>query len=201
MRISHFFIDRPIFAARRLGRDRDPRRGRLHAPAGRAISGNRAAGHQRLGPISRRQRRGGRLDRGGADRGADQRRREHALRVVELQRRRALLDRRDVRSRHQSRYRPGAGAEPRRDRAAARAGGRPQHRRDGGQGVVRPDDGRAHAVAGQVARANCSSPTTPLWRSRTRSRAFRASARSWCSAAATIRCGSGSIPTVCNRSA
>ena len=93
MRISHFFIDRPIFAAVVsiviviLGAVS------FLAPAGRAISRDRAAGHQRLRPVSRRQRRSRRLDRGGADRGADQRRREHALRVVELDGRRPLLDR------------------------------------------------------------------------------------------------------------
>ena len=201
MRISHFFIDRPIFAARGLDRHRDPGRGRVLAPAGRAISGDRAAGHQRLRPVSRRQRRSGRLDGGGADRGADQRRRAHALRVVELQRRRPLLDRRDLRHRHQPRYRAGAGAEPRRHRAAAAAGRRAQHRRHRRQGVVRPDDGRAHAVARQVARRAVH---LQLRRSRGQGCAdarSRASARSWCSAAATTRCGSGSIPTGCNRSA
>ena len=196
------FLHRPAdLCRRRLDRDRDPRRGRLHAAAGRAISGDRAAGHQRVGPISRRQRRGRRLDRGRADRGADQRRREHALRVVELQRRRPLLDRRDVRSRHQSRYRPGAGAEPRRHRAAAPAGGRAQHRRHRRQGVVRPDDGRAHAVARQVARRAVH---LQLRRARGQGRADARSGRRLdrrCSAAATIRCGSGSTPTACNRSA
>ena len=88
------FLHRPADLRRRgLDRHRDPRRGRVRASAGRAISGDRAAGHQRLRPVSRRQRRGRRLDRGRADRGADQRRREHALHVVELDRRRALLDR------------------------------------------------------------------------------------------------------------
>ena len=57
-----------------------------------------------------------------------------------------------LRDRHQPRYRPGAGAEPRRDRAAAPAGRRAQHRRHGRQGLARPDDGRAPAVARQVAR-------------------------------------------------
>ncbi len=146
------FFHRPADLRRGgLDRDRDPRRGGVHAPADRAISGDRAAGHQRVGPVSRRQRRDRGLDRGRADRGADQRRRAHALRVVELQRRRPLLDRRDVRHRHRPRYRAGAGAEPRLHRAAAPAGGRAQHRCHRRQGLVRPDDGRAHAVARQVA--------------------------------------------------
>ena len=57
MRISHFFIDRPIFAAVLsivfviLGG------GRLQPPADRAISGDRAADHQHHRAISRRQRR------------------------------------------------------------------------------------------------------------------------------------------------
>ena len=50
---------------------------------------------------------------------------------VELDGRRALLDLGHLRSRHQSRYRAGAGAEPRRHRAAAAAGRRAQHRRHG----------------------------------------------------------------------
>ena len=45
-----------------------------------------------------------------------------------------LLDRRDVRARHQPRYRAGAGPEPCRDRPAAAAGGRAQHRRHRRQG-------------------------------------------------------------------
>ena len=48
------------------------------------------------------------------------------------------------------------------DRAAASAGRRAQHRRHRRQGLVRPDDGRAPAVARQVARRRCSSPTTRL---------------------------------------
>ena len=93
MRISHFFIDRPIFAAVVsivfviLGGVS------LRAPAGRAISRDRAADHQRHRPVSRRQRRGRRRHRRRADRAADQRRREHALHVVELDGRRPLLDR------------------------------------------------------------------------------------------------------------
>ena len=152
MRISHFFIDRPIFAAVVsivfviLGAVS------LRAAAGRAVSRDRAAGDQRHRPVSRRQRRGRGLDRGGAARAADQRRREHALHLVELDGRRPLLDFRHLRSRHQPRYRAGAGAEPRRHRAAAAAGGRAQHRRHGRQGLARPDDGGASLFAGQVAR-------------------------------------------------
>ena len=201
MRISHFFIDRPIFASVVsivfviLGAVA------FFAPADRAISGDRAADHQRHRAISGRQRGRRRLDRGGADRGADQRRREHALRVVELDRRRPLHHRGDLRPRHQSRYRAGAGAEPRRHRAAAAAGRRAQHRRHRHQELARPDDGRAPLFAGQVARHAVHLELSPRSRSRTRSPASTASARSRCSAAATIRCASGSTPTGCNRSA
>ena len=73
-------------------------------------------------------------------------------RVVELDRRRPLHHRGDLRPRHQSRHRAGAGAEPRRDRAAATAGRRAQYRRHGDQELARPDDGRASLFARQVAR-------------------------------------------------
>ena len=58
----------------------------------------------------------------------------------------------DLRPRHQPRYRAGAGAEPRRHRAAAAAGRRAQHRRHGEQELARPDDGRASLFARQIAR-------------------------------------------------
>ena len=131
MRISRFFIDRPIFAGVVslvfviLG-DRVVR-----PAAGRPVSGDRAAGGQRHRPVSRRQRRRGGRDRRHAARAADQRRREHALHHVELDGRRPLLHRGHVRARHQSRHRPGAGAEPRGGRPAAPAGRRAQHRRHG----------------------------------------------------------------------
>ena len=147
------FLHRPADLRRRgLDRVRDPRRRVVLAAAGGAISRDRAADHQRLRAISRRQRRGRRRHRGDADRAADQRRREHALHVVEFDGRRQILDPGELRSRHQSRYRAGAGAEPRRHRAAAAAGRRAQYRRHGDQGVARPDDGRAPLFARQVAR-------------------------------------------------
>ena len=69
---------------RHLDRIRDPGRGGVRASADRAVSRDRAADHQRDRPISGRERRSRRFDRGRADRGADQRRREHALPVLEL---------------------------------------------------------------------------------------------------------------------
>ena len=65
---------------------------------------------------------------------------------------RPLHHRGDLRSRHQPRYRAGAGAEPRRHRAAAAAGRRSPGRRHRQQELARPDDGRAPVFAGQVAR-------------------------------------------------
>ena len=146
-------LHRPADLCRRdLDRVRDPRRRLDRPPADCAVSRDRAARHQRHRPISRRQRRGRGQDRRLAARAADQRRRAHALHLVELDGRRPLLDLGDVRSRHQPRHRAGAGAEPRRDRPAAPAGRRAQHRRHRRQGLARPDDGRAHVLARQVAR-------------------------------------------------
>ncbi len=152
MRISHFFIDRPIFASvvaivfvilggvafTRLPIAQYPEISPPTINVTGQYPGASAAGRRR--------------DGGDADRAADQRRREHALHVLELDRRRPLLDRRHLRHRHQSRHRPGAGAEPRRHRAAAPAGRRAHHRRHRQQGLARPDDGRASAVARQFAR-------------------------------------------------
>ena len=152
MRISHFFIDRPIFASvlsivfiilggvafLRLPVAQYPE---IQPPIIN-VSGQYPGASAEVIAI----------DRGRADRGADQRRREHALHVVELERRRPLHDPGDVRYRHQSRYRAGPGAEPRRHRAAAPAAGRAPDRRQRRQELARPDDGRAHLFARPVAR-------------------------------------------------
>ncbi len=152
MRISHFFIDRPIFASVvsivfvilgavayfRLPIAQYPE----IAPPIINVTGQYPGASAEVVADHR----------GRADRGADQRRREHALRVLELDRRRPLHHLGDLRSRHQSRYRAGAGAEPRRDRAAAPAGRRAQYRRHRHQELARPDDGRASLFARQVAR-------------------------------------------------
>ena len=167
---AHFaFLHRPADLRRRhLDRDRDPRRRVFCPPAGRAISRHRAAHHQRDWAISRRQRRDRRLHGGVADRGSDQRRGRDALCVVQFHFGRPLLHRRDFRSRHQPRYRPGAGAEPRRHRAAAAAGRRAQHRRYRQQGLARPDDGRASCTRRTNLATSSTSPISPAWRSRMR---------------------------------
>ncbi len=82
--------------------------------------------------------------------------------------RRPLLDRGDLRSRHQSRYRAGAGAEPRGDRAAAPAAGRAPDRRHRAEELARPDDGRASLLARQVARPAVHLQLRHCSRSRTR---------------------------------
>ena len=152
MRISHFFIDRPIFAAvvsivfvilgavafSRLPVAQYPE----IAPPIINVTGQYPGASADVVASTV-------VD---ADRAADQRRREHALHVLELDRRRPLLHRGHLRPRHQSRHRAGAGAEPRGDRPAAPAGRRAQHRRHGDQELARPDDGRAPLFARQVAR-------------------------------------------------
>ena len=95
---------------------------------------------------------------------------------------------RQLRTRHQSRHCPGAGAEPRRHRAAAAAGRRPQHRRHGDKKLARPDDGRAPLFARQVARRAVHVQLRDAGSDRCRSPASTASARSRCSAAATMPC-------------
>ncbi len=86
-------------------------------------------------------------------------------------------------------------------RAAAAAGRRAQHRRHRHQELARPDDGRAPRIRPTSRATRCSSRISRRSRSRIRSPASTASARSRCSAAATIRCASGSIRTGCSRSA
>ena len=86
---------------------------------------------------------------------------------LELDRRRPLHHLRDLRSRHQSRYRAGAGAESRRHRAAAAARGGAQHRRHRQQELARPDDGRAPLFRPTSRATRCSSRTMRRWRSRT----------------------------------
>ncbi len=81
-------------------------------------------------------------------------------------------------SRHRSRRRPGAGAEPRRARRCARL---PEDvRRHGVMTQKQSPDahhGRAPAVAGRPLRRRCTCATTPTSASRTSSRACPASAR------------------------
>ena len=131
--LSKFFIERPIFAnviaivTMLLGIVS------LWQSADRAVSADHAAHGPRDRQLSRRQCRGRGQHRRRADRAAGQRRREHALHVVDFVERRQLFAHGHVRHRHQSRHGPGAGAEPRGDRRAAGAGGSPpagRHRQE-----------------------------------------------------------------------
>ena len=109
------FLHRPADLRRRhLHHHHADRRRGLFQPAGGAISGHRAAldlGHRR---ISRRLGRDRGQDRGHADRAGGQRRRQHAVHDVAIDQRRQHVARRHLQARHRSRYRAGAGAEPRR---------------------------------------------------------------------------------------
>ncbi|CAA9345054.1 MAG: RND efflux system, inner membrane transporter, partial [uncultured Gemmatimonadaceae bacterium] len=102
--------------------------------------------------LPRRQPAGAR--RGGEHpaRGADQRRREHALHVLASDRRRRAHAHRDVPHRHRPRPRAGAGAEPREPGAAAAPGGGAAARRDHGQELARPHDGGAPRLARRAVR-------------------------------------------------
>ena len=194
MRFAHFFVDRPIFATVLSIAHPDRRRHRLHDPAGRAVSGDRAADHRGAGELSGRRCADGRRHRRDAAGAADQRRRGHALHVLLLDRRRRHVADHHVQARHRSRQGPGARPEPRRDRDAAPAGGGAAPRRDDAQELARPDDGRAHALAGRVPTTSSTSRTMPATTCATSCCGSTASATSPSSASGSIPCASGSIP-------
>ena len=195
MRLSHFFIDRPIFATvlsifiTLIG--------------GVAYFTLPVAQYPEIAPptivvtrqLSRRLGRGRRRHRGDAARAGDQRRREHALHGLAGDRRRQPAAHHHLRARHRSRHRAGARAEPRRHRRAAPAGGGAPHRRDGAQELARPDDGDPPQLARRHRATSSTSPTTRPCRSRTCWPASTASATCASSARATTRCASGSIPS------
>ena len=103
-----------------------------------------------------------------------------------------LAHHRHLRARHRPRYRAGAGAEPRRGRRVAPAGGGAPDRRDGAQVLARHADGDPSLLAGRLARPalhlQLRDPAgrATCWRGST------ASATCASSAPATTRCGSGS---------
>ena len=153
----------------RVDRVRDPRRGVVHPPADRAISGDRAADHQRLAasiraptprwsprPWSLRSR-----SRSTASRTCSTCRRTRP--ATGASRSRVTfdigtnLDIAQVQVQNRVAH-----------RAAAPAGRRAQHRRHRRQGLARPDDGRAPASRPTSRATRCSSPTTRRSRSRTR---------------------------------
>ena len=122
--ISHFFIDRPIFATVLsiviviVGAVALTQLPIAQYPGRRAADG---AGD---GQLSRGQRHDRGRHRRHADRAGDQRRRAHALHVVAVHERRPDEPGRHVRAGHEPRHGPGAGAEPRGGRRgqAARGG-------------------------------------------------------------------------------
>ena len=139
-----------------------------------------------------RQPAGHRGDRRRAARAGDQRRREHALHVVDIDGRRPNDAHGHVRARHRPRQVAGAGAEPRRADLAEAARSHAAARRRDREGDARSHDGRAHGLARPPLRHALSRQLRELARSATSSRGSMASARLACSARATTRCASGS---------
>ncbi len=135
-----------------VDRAADCRRDRLSDAAGLGISAGGAPdrhGHHaisgRLGADRLRHRRG-------SNRAADQRRRGHAVSLQPGDLERSIDHHRHVQVGDQPRFRAGAGAEPRRDRAAAAArGGAAQRRRHPQELAGHPARG-VHAVAGRYVR-------------------------------------------------
>ena len=154
--ISHFFIDRPIFAAVLSI---------VVTLAGAvAVFTLPVAQYPDVTPptvlvtrhLSRRQRPDRARHRGRADRAAGQRRREHDLHVVAMHQRRRLQADGHVQAGHGFRHGPGAGAEP---RVAGHAGhSRPgAARRDQRQeDVAQHDDDRQPGLARRPLRRHLS---------------------------------------------
>ena len=115
--ISRFFIDRPIFANVIAIVTMIFGLVTLRSLAGRAVPADHAADRAGLDVLSRAPNAQVVADyRRRADRAAGERRRGHALHVVDLRERRLVCADGHVRHRHEPRHRPGARAEPRGDR-------------------------------------------------------------------------------------
>ena len=91
-------------------------------------------------------------DRGDAARGADQRRREHAVHVVPGHLGRRAHAHRHLPGRHRRRPGPGAGAEPREPGPAPAARGSPPARRHDREELAQPHHGGAPGLAGRAVR-------------------------------------------------
>ncbi|MCY1171934.1 hypothetical protein D9M73_120590 [compost metagenome] len=126
---------------------------RLSRPAGVAISRHRAADRHGQRGLSRCLGRDGRGNRRRADRAGNQRRRQHAVPVVAIDRRRQIDDHRHLQDRHQSRCSAGAGAEPRRGCGAASARGCAAPGRRHAQDQPRLPDGGEPGFARRLARS------------------------------------------------
>ena len=161
MRLSRFFIDRPIFAAVLsivifiAGPDRDADAADQRVPGGRAAVGRGAR------DLPRRQPPDAVRGRGDAARGADQRRREHAVHVVAGHvGRRAHADR-DLPGRHRRGPGAGAGAEPGEPGAAPPAGRSAPARRHHRQELAQLHHGGAPGLAGQPVRRRLPAQLRP----------------------------------------
>ena len=115
--------------------------------AGLGISAGRAADRYRHHAISGRLGADRIRHRRRPDRAGDQRRRGHAVSLQPGDLERPAHHHRHLQARHRPRQGAGAGAEPRRDRAAAAARGGAAQRRRHPQELARHPDGRVHAVA------------------------------------------------------
>ncbi len=135
-----------------VDRAADCRRDRLYHVAGLGISAGGAADGGRHHAISGRFGANRFRYRRGSDRAGDQRRRRHAVSLQPGDLERAVDHHGDLQARHRSRQGPGAGPEPRCDRAAAVARrGAAQRRRHAQEQSGHPDGG-VHAVAGRQLR-------------------------------------------------
>ena len=132
--------------------DLDRRRDCPAGTADRRVSRNCPADRQHHGDLSGCDRQNHRRDGGDSDRAGGQRRRRHALHLVAIDRRRPIVDQRRLQAGHQHRPGAGAGPEPGCDRRSPPARGSPPARHRRAQSLPRPDDGRAHDLAGRHAR-------------------------------------------------
>ena len=140
--LARFFIDRPVFAwvisivIVLVGW-----MSLVSLPIAQ-YPGDHAADDSGRLQLSRRQRPGRRRHRRGADRAADQRRREHDVHVVAVQQRRLVQPDRHLQARRRSGHRPGAGAKPRVAGAADAARRRQGDRRHGQETIAQHSPGR-----------------------------------------------------------
>ena len=179
MGFSHFFVDRPIFAARAVG---DHLHRRRAVAAARCRSASIPKSCRR--PSSVRAAYPGANPQVIAETVAAPL--EQAINGVEnmlYMSSQATSDgaddaHGDVRARHRPRQRAGAGAEPRLAGAAEAARGHAAARRDDREGVARPHAGRAPDLARQPLRHALPRATTRRCTCATSSRASTASARS-----------------------
>ena len=162
------FLHRPAdLRHRHLRRHRaGGRRGRVHA-AGGAVSRRDAAHGAGDGRLPGRQRPDRARHRGGADRGAGQRRRGHDVHVVAVHQRRRLHPDRHVQAGHRLGHGPGAGAEPRLAGPAGHPGPGAERGHQRQEDVAQHADDRQPDLAGRPLRRASSSATTPRSTSRT----------------------------------